>query len=36
MMLLKNFLNHFLQRYEENLQNKMKGSEFGFNGVNLL
>ena len=26
----------FLQRYEENLQNKMKGPEFGFDGVNLM
>ena len=25
-----------LQKYEENLQNKMKGSEFEFDGVNLL
>ena len=26
----------FLQKYEENLQNKMKGSEFEFDGVNFL
>ena len=26
----------FMQRYEENLQDKMKQSEFGFDGVNLM
>ena len=26
----------FMQRYEENLQDKMKESEFGFDGVNLM
>ena len=26
----------FLQKYEENLQNKMKGSDFEFDGVNFL
>ena len=26
----------FLQRYQEGLQEKMKGSEFEFDGVNLL
>ena len=26
MKLLKNFLNHFYKKYEDNLQNKMKGS----------
>ena len=25
-----------LQKYEENLQNKMRGSDFGFDGVNFL
>ena len=25
-----------LKRYEENLQNKMRGSEFEFDGVNFL
>ena len=25
-----------LQKYEENLQNKMRGSEFGFDGFNFL
>ena len=32
---LKDFLNH-LQKYEENLQEKMKGSDFEFDGVNFL
>ena len=26
----------FLQKYEENLQEKMKGSDFEFDGVNIL
>ena len=26
----------FLQKYEENLQEKMKGSDFEFDGVNCL
>ena len=26
----------FLQKYEENLQNKMRGSDFKFDGVNFL
>ena len=26
----------FLKRYEENLQNKMRGSEFEFDGINFL
>ena len=26
----------FLQKYEENLQNKMRGSDFEFDGVNFL
>ena len=26
----------FLQKYEENLQEKMKGSDFEFDGVNFL
>ena len=25
-----------LQKYEENLQNKMRGSEFEFDGINFL
>ena len=36
MLLLKNFLNHFYKKYEENLQNKMKGSDFEFDGVNFF
>ena len=32
MKLLKNFL----QRYEQNLAEKMKGSDFEFDGVNFL
>ena len=26
----------FIQKYEENLQNKMRGSDFEFDGVNFL
>ena len=26
----------FLQRFEENLQNKMRGSEFEFDGINFF
>ena len=33
---VKDFLNRFLQKYEENLQEKMKGSDFEFDGVNFL
>ena len=29
-------LESFLQKYEENLQEKMKGLEFEFDGVNFL
>ena len=36
MILLKNFLNHFYKKYEENLQNKMRGSEFEFDGIKFL
>ena len=28
--------NYFFQKYEENLQNKMRGLEFEFAGVNFL
>ena len=35
MILLKNFLDH-LFKYEEHLQNKMRGSDFEFDGVNFL
>ena len=32
----KGLFESFLQKYEENLQNKMKGSEFEFHGVTFL
>ena len=34
--IIKRLFESFLQKYEENLQNKMKGSEFEFDGVNFL
>ena len=34
--IIKGLFESFLQKYEENLQNKMKGSEFEFDGVNFL
>ena len=36
MILLNNFCESLLQKYEENLQNKMRRSEFEFDGVNFL
>ena len=33
---IKELFKSFLQRYQEGLQEKMKGSEFEFDGVNLL
>ena len=33
---IKELFESFLQKYEENLQNKMKGSQFEFDGVNFL
>ena len=37
MKLLKNFLNHFYKNMKkENLQEKTKGSDFEFDGVNFL
>ena len=33
---IKGLFESFLQKYEENLQEKMKGSEFEFDGVNSL
>ena len=36
MISLKNFLNYFYKKYEENLQNKMRGSDFECDGVNFL
>ena len=32
----KGLFESFLQKYEEHLQNKMKGSDFEFDGVNFL
>ena len=34
--IIKGLFESFLQKYEENLQNKMNGSEFEFDGVNFL
>ena len=34
--IIKGLFESFLQKYEENLQNKMRGSEFEFDGVNFL
>ena len=34
--IIKGLFEMFLQKYEENLQNKMKGSEFEFDGINFL
>ena len=34
--IIKRLFESFLQKYEENLQEKMKGSEFEFEGVNFL
>ena len=34
--IIKGFFESFLQKYEENLQEKMKGSDFEFDGVNFL
>ena len=33
---IKELFNSLLKRYEEHLQEKMRGSELGFDGVNLL
>ena len=33
---IKELFESLLQKYEENLQNKMRGSDFEFNGVNFL
>ena len=33
---IEELFESFLQRYEQNLQEKMKGSEFELNGVNFL
>ena len=34
--IIKGLFGSFLQRYEENLQEKTKGSDFEFDGVNFL
>ena len=34
--IIKGLLESFLQKYEENLQEKMRGSKFEFDGVNFL
>ena len=34
--IIKGLFESFLQKYEENLQEKMKGSEFEFDGINFL
>ena len=34
--IIKELFESFLQKYEENLQNKMRGSDFEFDGVNFL
>ena len=34
--IIEQFFESLLQKYEENLQNKMRGSEFEFDSVNFL
>ena len=34
--IIKGLFESFLQKYEENFQEKMKGSEFEFDGVDFL
>ena len=34
--IIEELLKLFIQKYEENLQNKMRGSDFEFDGVNFL
>ena len=34
--IIKLLFESFLQRFAENLQNKMRGSEFEFDGINLF
>ena len=34
--IIEGLFKSFLQKYEENLQNKMRGSDFEFDGVNFL
>ena len=35
-LLIINYFESFLLRFEENLQNKMRGSEFEFDGINFF
>ena len=34
--IIEEFFKLFIQKHEENLQNKMRGSDFEFDGVNFL
>ena len=34
--IIEELIKSFLQKYEDNLQNKMRGSDFEFDGVNVL
>ena len=34
--IIESLFQSFIQRYEESLQNKMKGSDFEFDGINFL
>ena len=34
--IIKPLFESFLQRFEENLQEKMRGSDFGFDGINFF
>ena len=34
--IIKSLLESFLQRFEENLQEKMRGSDFEFDGINFF
>ena len=34
--IIKSLFESFLQRFEENLQEKMRGSDFEFNGINFF
>ena len=34
--IIEEIFKSFIQKYEENLQNKMRGSDFEFDGVNFL
>ena len=34
--IIEELFKSFLQKYEENLQNRMRGSDFEFDGVNFL